>query len=129
MSEPQLGHVLELIPPVLNFRLPDDTPVKSSKDTPDGPIRIELGGKALCSFIPQSRTLQTSLHGVVNSDRAESSPILRLVLAHHRSTISNDDLWGALYGLWLRKAEDDVVPFELSDDIEKAADLRNYLGQ
>lgn len=95
----------------------------------DGPIYIELGGENLCSFVPQTRNLRISLHGVVNPDRAEFAPILSFVLAPNRTTISNDDLWGALYGLWLRKAEDDVTPFELSDDIEKAVELRNYLSQ
>ena len=31
--------------------------------------------------------------------------------------------------MWLRKAQDDVVPFELSDGIENAADSRSYLGE
>ena len=48
--------------------------------------------------------------------------------AQNRVIISNDDLWGALYGLWLRKAEDDVVPSEISGDVETAVELRNYLG-
>ena len=131
MSQQQFGPVFEPepVPPVLTFRLPDDTPVKSSQETLDGPIDIELGGEALCSFVPQPRTLRTSLHGVVNPDRGESAPILGLVLAQGRATISNDDLWGALYGLWLRKGEDDVTPFELSGDIEKAAELRDYLSR
>jgi hypothetical protein len=131
MSQQQFGPTFEPepIPPFLAFRLPDDTPVKSSQDAADGPIHIELNGEALCSFIPQSRTLRISLHGVVNSDRAESAPILRLVLAKDRTTISPGDLWGALYGFWLRKAEDDVVPFELPDDIEKAAGSRDYLSE
>ena len=130
MSQPQFGPTFEPepIPPVLTFRLPDDTPAKSSQDAADGPINIELAGKPLCSFVPQTRTLQISPHGVVNEDRAESAPVLRLVLAQNQTTISHDDLWGALYGLWLRKAEDDVAPFELSDDIEKAVELRSYLG-
>lgn len=131
MSQRQFGPVFEPepIPPVLTFRLPDDTQAKSSQDTADGPISIELDGEALCSFVPQPRALRISPHGVVNAERAESAPVLGLVLAQNRTTVSNDDLWGALYGLWLRKAEDDVMPFELSDDIEKAADLRNYLSQ
>ena len=131
MSQQQFGPAFEPepVPPVLTFRLPDDTPVKSSQDVPDGPIDIELGGEALCSFVPQSRALRISPHGIVNPERAESAPILKLVLADTRTTISNDDLWGALYGLWLRKAEDDVMPFELSDDIGNAAELRSYLGK
>ena len=131
MSQQQFGPTFEPepIPSVLTFRLPDDTPLKSSQDAADGPIHIELGGKPLCSFVPQSRALRISPHGIVNSERAESAPILRLILAQDRATISHDDLWAALYGLWLRKAEDDMVPFELSDDIEKAADLRGYLSE
>ena len=131
MSQQQFGPTFEPepIPPVLTFRLPDDTPVTSSQDAADGPISIELGGEALCSFVPQSRALRISPHGIVNAERAETAPILGLVLAQNRTTISNDDLWGALYGLWFRNAEDDVVPFELSDDIEKTADLRSYLSQ
>ena len=131
MSQQQFGPAFEPepIPPFLTFRLPDDTPVKSSQDAADGPIHIELGGESLCSFVPQSRALRISPHGVVNPERAESAPILGLILAKNRTTISRDDLWGALYGLWLRKAEDDVMPFELSNGIEKAADLRSYLGQ
>ena len=131
MSQQQFGPTFEPepVPPVLDFRLPDETPVKSSQDAADGPIDIELGGEALCSFVPQPRSLRTSPHGIVNPERAESAPILKFVLAHTRTTISKDDLWGALYGLWLRKAEDDVAPFELSDDIESAAELKDYLGK
>ena len=131
MSQQQFGPTFEPepIPPVLTFRLPDDTPVKSSQNTIDGPIDIELDGESLCSFVPQSRTLRISPHGIVNSERAESAPILGFILAQDRATISHDDLWAALYGLWLRKAEDDVMPFELVDDIEKAADLRGYLSE
>jgi len=57
MSQQQFGPTFEPepVPPVLDFRLPDDTPVRSSQDAPDGPINIELGGEALCSFIPQPR--------------------------------------------------------------------------
>jgi len=131
MSQQQFGPTFEPepIPPVLTFRLPDDTPAKSSQNATDGPIDIELGGEALCSFVPQSRTLRISPHGIVNSERAETAPILGFILAQDRTTISHDDLWAALYGLWLRKAEDDVMPFELSDDIGKAADLRGYLSE
>ena len=130
MSPPQFCPTFEPepIPPVLTFRLPDDTPAKSSQDAADSPINIELDGKLLCSFIPQSRALRVSPHGIVNEDRAESAPVLRLVLVQNRTTISNDDLWGALYGLWFRKAEDDLVPFELSGDIGNAIELRSYLG-
>ena len=131
MSQQQFGPTFEPepIPPALTFRLPDEIPVKSSQNASDGPIHIELGGQPLCSFVPQSRTLRISPHGIVNSDRAESAPILDLTLAQDRVVISHDDLWGALYGLWLRKAQDDVVPFELSDGIENAADSRSYLGE
>ena len=131
MSQQLFGPTFEPepIPPVLHFRLPDETPVKSSQDAPDGPIDIELNGEALCSFIPQSRTLRISPHGIVNPERAESAPTLRLQLAHDRTTISNDDLWVAIYGLWLRKAEDDVMPFELPVDIGNAAELGVYLGK
>jgi len=131
MSQQQFGSTFEPEPisPVLTFRLPDDTPAKSSQDAADSPIHIELGVESLCSFVPQSRVLRISPHGIVNSERAESAPVLGLILAKNQTTISHDDLWGALYGLWLRKAEDDVMPFELSNDIEKAVDLRSYLGQ
>ena len=131
MSQQQFGLTFEPepIPPVLTFHLPDETPAKSSQDLSHDPIHIELGGQSLCSFVPQSRTLRTSPHGIVNSDRAESAPILGLILTRDRVAISHDDLWGALYGLWLRKAQDDVVPFELSDGIENAADSRSYLGE
>ena len=131
MSQQEFGPTFEPepIPAVLTFRLPDDTLVKSSQDTAEAPIDIELGGELLCSFVPQSRALRISPHGIVNPERAESASVLRLVLVQNRTSISYDDLWGALYGLWLRKAEDDVTPFELSDDIEKAAELRNYLSQ
>ena len=74
MSPPQFCPTFEPepIPPVLAFRLPDDTPVESSQDAPEGPINIELGGKPLCSFVPKSNTLQVSPHGIVNEVRAES---------------------------------------------------------
>ena len=131
MSQQQFGPTFEPepVPSVLTFRLPDDTLVMSSQGAPDGPIDIELGGEALCSFVPQPRALRISPHGVVNPERAESAPILKLALAQNRTTIPNDDLWGALYGLWLRKAEDDVMPFELSADIGNTAELRGYLGK
>jgi len=130
MSQQQFGPTFEPepIPPVLAFRLPDGTPVVSSQAAADGPIDIELGEEALCSFVPQSHALRVSPHGIVNPERAEFAPISKFTLAHNRTTISRDDLWGALYGLWLRKAEDDVTPFELSDDIGDAAELRDYLS-
>ena len=130
MSQQQFCHTFEPepIPPVLAFRLPDGTPVKSSQAVADAPIDIELDGEALCSFVPQSRALRVSPHGIVNPERAESAPILKMILIHNQVTISRDDLWGALYGLWLRKAEDDVTPIELSDDIGGAAELRGYLS-
>lgn len=131
MSQQGFGPTFEPepIPAVLIFRLPDDTSVKSSQDAADGPIDIESEGEALCSFVPQPRALRVSPHGIVNPERAESAPILKLILARDRTTTSNDDLWGALYGLWLRKADDDVMPFELSDDIENAVELKGYLGK
>lgn len=119
----------EPIPPVLIFRLPDDTPAKSSQDAEDGPIDIELSGEALCSFVPQSRTLRISPHGIVNPERVESASLLKFVPTDNRATISNDDIWVALYGLWLRKADDDVIPFGLPDDIKNAAELRGYLSR
>jgi len=130
MSQQQFGPTFEPepIPPILAFRLPDGTPVVSSQAAADGPIDIELGGEALCSFVPQSRALRVSPHGIVNPERVESAPVSKLILAHNRVTISGDDLWGAIYGLWLRKAEDDVTPFELSDDIGDVAELRGYLS-
>ena len=131
MSQPPFGPTFEPepIPSVLAFRLPDDTQVRSSQVTADGSISIELGEEPLCSFLPQLRALQISPHGIVTSQhRTEFAPILRLILAQNRTTISHDDLWSALYGLWLRKAENDVMPFEFSDDIENAAELKNYLG-
>jgi hypothetical protein len=131
MAQQQFGPTFEPepVPTVLTFRLPDDTPVKSSQDTADGPIDIELGGEALCSFVPQSRALRISPHGIVDAERAESALILKFTLAQKQATISSDGLWAALYGLWLRKGEEDVAPFELSDDIEGAAELRGYLGK
>ena len=71
MSQQQFGLIFEPepIPPVLNFRLPDETSVKSSREEAGGPIHIELGGEPLCSFIPQPRALRISLHGVVKPDR------------------------------------------------------------
>jgi hypothetical protein len=131
MSQQQFGPTFEPepVPPVLTFRLPDDTPVKSSQDTADGPIDIALDGEALCSFVPQSRALRISPHGIVDAERAESAPILKFTLAQNQTTISSDGLWAALYGLWLRKGEEDVAPFELSDDVEGAAELRGYLGK
>lgn len=131
MSEQQFGPTFEPepIPSVLSFRLPDDTPAKSSQDVADGPIDIELGGEPLCSFVPQSRALRISPHGIVNPERVESAPVLKFTPVQDRDIVSKDDLWGALYGLWLRKAEDDVVPFELSDDVGNASELRDYLGR
>ena len=131
MSQQQFGPTFEPEPvsPVLTFRLPDDTTVKSSQGTADGPIDIELDGEALCSFVPQSRALRISPHGIVNAERAESAPILKFTPAQNQTIISSDGLWVALYGLWLRKGEEDVAPFGLSDDVGGAAELRGYLGK
>jgi hypothetical protein len=85
--------------------------------------------KLSASFVPQSRALRISPHGIVDAERAESAPILKFTLAQNQTTISSDGLWAALYGLWLRKGEEDVAPFELSDDVEGAAELRDYLGK
>ena len=60
MSQQQFGPAFEPepIPPVLAFRPSDGTKVESSQATADGPIDVGLGGGALCSFVPQSRTLR-----------------------------------------------------------------------
>lgn len=130
MSQP-FGPVFEPepIPESLSFRLPDDTQVISEEASPGAPINIQVGGTPLCTFAPQQRSLRISPYGIVNDNRAQSALVLRFVPAEGRNSISNGDLWTALYGLWLRKPDDDVVPFELIDSTENAANLRKYLSK
>lgn len=131
MSQQQFGPVFEPepIPQKLSFRLPDGTPVTSEEASPGAAIAIELDGTPLGAFAPQERTLRVSPFGIVNDDRAQSAPVLRFVPAEGRTSISNGDLWASLYGLWLRKPDDDVVPFELTESVENAVNLRNYLSK
>jgi hypothetical protein len=132
MSENQtseLGPQQDPIPERLSFRLPDDTPIISS-EYPDTPgVHIELGNRHICTLAPLDRTLSVSPHGIVNKDRVQSSPVLRLRLAEGVTSITNDDLWAVIYGLWTRRPHDDLIPLEVADEgIENATDLRSYLG-
>lgn len=130
MSQNQFGPTFEPepIPDSLAFRLPNGKPTVASEAAPGSEITVDLDGKPLCAFAPQGRNVRISPYGIVNDDRAQSAPVLRLILAEGRTSLSDDDIWAALYGLWLRKPEDDVLPFELAG-VDNAASIWNYLSE
>jgi hypothetical protein len=130
MSQNQFGPTFEpeAIPESLSFRLPNGTPVVTAEAAPGSKITIDFDGKPLCAFALQDRSIRVSPYGIVNHDRAQSVPVLRLILAEGRTSLSNHDIWVALYGLWLRNPEEDVLPFELTG-VDDAARIYNYLSE
>jgi hypothetical protein len=139
MTSTDFGLIFEPmpVPEELHFRLPDETPVlsklvdgpTSSQDTATKvprtlPIAILVSGKPLLTFKQTERRLRVSPYGVVNDDRAVTDAVLSVQVDSASGTISTREFWAAIYGLWLRRTQDDVLPIELSG----LGDIYDYLG-
>ncbi|KIK69355.1 hypothetical protein GYMLUDRAFT_35427 [Collybiopsis luxurians FD-317 M1] len=112
MTTKTSGYVREeyVAPPDHTFTLPDSTQIRSTET--EGLIQVYLRGSSepLICFEPhKSRTLRTSPHGIVNDDRAVSSPavVFKTVGA---SQIDTANIWASIYAFWIRHSEKEVVP-------------------
>nr|Q52UT1.1 RecName: Full=Acyltransferase ato1; AltName: Full=Ferrichrome A biosynthesis cluster protein ato1 [Omphalotus olearius]AAX49354.1 putative acyltransferase [Omphalotus olearius] len=120
------GYVREefVAPPEHTFTLPDSTIVRSIEQ--DGTVEVFLAQSSapIAIFSPHARTLRVSPHGIVNDDRAVSSPAPCFTTAE--PALSTEDAWAALYALWMRRTEKDVLPLVLDSRTES---LKPYLVQ
>ncbi|KAJ3838413.1 putative acyltransferase [Lentinula raphanica] len=96
------------------FSLPDSTTFVRSTEA-EGVIQVYLRDLAiaLVSFERHSeRSLRTSPHGIVDDNRAVSSPasVYKVV---DPSQLSLGDFWATLYAFWIRHSKEDVVPLIL----------------
>ncbi|KIY43684.1 hypothetical protein FISHEDRAFT_53213 [Fistulina hepatica ATCC 64428] len=110
------------------FVLPDTTPVLSIQDGDQLIVRIpSTAPSPFVLFIKQERTLRISPHGIVNDDRAQHDNVLLVSAPNASAPISTADFWAALYALFIRHYEDDVVPIALDSTIPEVDDLQKYL--
>ncbi|KAJ3918623.1 putative acyltransferase [Lentinula edodes] len=111
------GYVREefVTSPDHTFTLPDGMHVRSTDM--EGLIQIYLRNLStpFASLEIHSRSLQTSPHGTVNSDRVEHSPAF-LLKAVTTSPVSLSDVWAILYALWMRRSDKEVIPLVLASD-------------
>lgn len=121
-------HQEEPIPSEQTFTLADGVSAHVIQSE-NGSIAVSLSGTPLVSFERQDRTVRTSLFGVVNDERAVHAPVLLLKsTAGQSATISIDDVWAAIYALWIRYQNEEVLPLSLhSDSIANADEIRRYL--
>ncbi|KAF5368095.1 hypothetical protein D9758_004465 [Tetrapyrgos nigripes] len=126
------GYVREeyVAPLEQTFTLPDKSTVRSTES--DGSIHVFLSGSEtpVLRFTPHpSRILRTSPHGIVNNNRAVTSPAVTLESAASSPTeVSTDDIWSALYTLWIRRTENEVLPIILSSaSFTNASTILTYL--
>ncbi|QRW00158.1 GNAT family acetyltransferase [Ceratobasidium sp. AG-Ba] len=114
------------IPAEQSFTLADGTSVHVAQSD-DGSVAVTLSSTHLASLERQERTIRTSLYGVVNDDREIQAPILLLKLPQP-ANISIDDLWAAIYALWIRYQGEEVLPLALdSVSITNVDEVRRYL--
>ncbi|KAG9103235.1 hypothetical protein FRC06_011657, partial [Ceratobasidium sp. 370] len=118
----------EPIPPEQVFTLADGASVRVAQSD-DGSVAVSLSGTPLVAFERQERTIRTSLFGVVNDDREVQAPVLLLKPAADKpASIATDDFWVAVYALWIRYQNEEVLPLALdSDSVANVNDIRRYL--
>lgn len=137
MANSTVGYAPEQfeIPTDFTFSLADSTSVRGVESTTGLSVYLGAAGADLSSaetpfatlkFL--ERTLRTSLHGVVNDDRAQHLPVFSLSLSSPKSELSPKDAWAVLYALWIRRPSEDVVPVSLdTESIANVEDLLIYL--
>ncbi|KAG8678573.1 hypothetical protein FRC08_017661, partial [Ceratobasidium sp. 394] len=118
----------EPIPAEQTFTLADGVSLHVVQSD-DGSVVVALSSTPLVAFARQERTIRTSLFGVVNDDREVQAPVLLLKSAADKpSSVATDDLWAAIYALWIRYQNEEVLPLALdSDSITNIDEIRRYL--
>ncbi|CAE6503304.1 unnamed protein product [Rhizoctonia solani] len=119
----------EHIPAEQTFILADGVSTHVAQSD-DGSVTVALSGSPLVLFERQDRKVRTSLFGVVNDDRAVHAPVLLLKSTANNlpATISIDNAWVALYALWIRYKDEEVLPLALDPESLKNVDeIRRYL--
>lgn len=119
----------EKIPAEQTFTLADGVSVHVAQ-ADDGSVTVALAGSPLVAFERQDRKVRTSLFGVVNDDRAVHGPVLLLksIANDQPATISTDDIWAAIYALWIRYKDEEVLPAALDNgSIKNVDEVRRYL--
>lgn len=137
MANSTVGYAPEQfeIPTDFTFSLADSTSVRGVESTTGLSVYLGAAGADLSSaetpFVTLKfleRTLRTSLHGVVNDDRAQHLPVFSLSLSSPKSELSPKDAWAILYALWIRRPSEDVVPVSLdTESIANVEDILIYL--
>lgn len=69
--------------------------------------------------VADARKARVSLHGAVNDDRAEHQ-VVSLLESASKQAPSFADLWGALYGVWVRRDEHERIPIQIGDSFGEA---------
>ncbi|KAJ8078434.1 Accumulation of dyads protein 2 [Marasmius tenuissimus] len=122
------GYVREeyVAPPDHTFTLPDHSSVKTTET--DGVIEVVLPSSSVVVFEPSQRTLRTSPHGIVNDDRAVSSPAV-VLKPKGPSELTIADVWAALYAFWIRRSQLEVHPLILaeSSSLKNVDEILTYL--
>lgn len=118
----------EQIPAEQTFTLADGVSAHVVQSD-NGSVTVSLSGAPLVLFERQDRKIRISLFGVVNDERAIHAPVLLLKSATGQSaTISIDDVWAALYALWIRYQTEEVLPLSLdSNSVANHDEIRRYL--
>ncbi|THV00363.1 putative acyltransferase [Dendrothele bispora CBS 962.96] len=132
MASKTSGYVREeyVAPPEQNFTLPDNSTVHSIES--DGSIQVFLGKSDIPVVrftLHPTRTLRTSPHGIVNDDRAVTSPAINLESGSSTPTeVNTDDIWSALYAFWIRRTVHEAIPIILSStSFTNSASILTYL--
>ncbi|KAJ3985382.1 putative acyltransferase [Lentinula detonsa] len=131
MTTKASGYVHEtfVAPSDHTFTLPDNITYVRSTEA-EGLVQIYLRDLSapFISLERHSRCLRTSPHGLVNDDRAVSSPAFLLKVVATGSEVSLSDVWATIYAFWIRRSEQDVVPLILdSDSLMNADEILAYL--
>ncbi|KAG8748722.1 hypothetical protein FRC10_000113 [Ceratobasidium sp. 414] len=118
----------EPVPAEQTFTLADGAAVHVAQSD-DGSVAVSLSGAPFVVFGRQERTVRTSPFGVVNDDREVQAPVLLLKsVADKPANIATDDFWAALYALWIRHQNEEVLPLALDrDSVTNIDEIRRYL--
>jgi hypothetical protein len=100
------------------FTLPDSKTVISSTREESGAVKVDLPGGFQLVFTPRTETARVSPYGIVNEDRAVRQPIQAVSTSSNLESLTATQLWIAIYALWIRNYEEDVIPVSgLSEDL------------
>jgi N5-hydroxy-L-ornithine N5-transacylase len=115
------------IPREQSFTLPDGKTWIKSIQNDESTLTISVGENVKVSLHKQEKKLRTSPPGIVNDDRAEHAEIW-LLKNSAAGKLGAESLWSAIYDVWIRNYEKDVLPFTLcTETVSDASDLTTYL--